>query len=206
MTIACARGFTDTVKELIQAGANVNPNIDDVYGFVYLLNACGFRMPLIAACKNDNLWAVRLLLKAGASLNLKADKKTPIQIAYEKNNFKIADELIKVGAIANSENTIQSSTTAPSYGKSVYVEKRNSAELYVNPNQKIAPLIIACRKRNVRTVKLLIKAGADIDKGSGRETPLDVACQNKDWEIIKMLLKAGANVNSKFWLPVMTMI
>lgn len=224
LAIACKHQHFDIAKELIRAGANVNPNIDDQFEQSHLLNSCldnrnwdiakelikagadvnkgnAFSTPLIDACKNNNLNAVKLLIKAGANLNFKAKNKTPLQISYDAKSLRIADELIKAGANANSENGVQSSTTASCNGKSVNIEKRNNAHIDINPNQKKTstkyktPLIIACVNRYAHIVRLLIKSGADIHKCEGHRTPLDVACQNRCLEIIKMLIKAGADVN-----------
>lgn len=223
LTVACTEGYLNIAKELIRAGANVNPNIDDSCVLLHLSECClfgrwdvakelikagadvnrgnAFLTPLKAACEQNNLSAVRFLIKAGANLNLKANNKTPLQVSYDAKNLRIADELIKAGANANSANGVQSSTRTSCNEKSEKFEKRNNADIDINPNQKKkcrkyeTPLIIACENRDYYTVRLLIEAGADIHKGDGHRTPLAVACQKKDLKIIKMLIKAGADVN-----------
>lgn len=225
LAIACNRGYLDIAKELIRAGANVNPNIYDKYEQEHLLSVCtwrkghwdfakelikagadvnkgnAFSTPLIDACINNNLSTVRLLIKAGANLNLKAQNRTPLMVSYDAENLRIADELIKAGANANFENGVQSPTTASCNRKSVNFEKRNNVDIDINPKQKTTstkyktPLIIACENGDYLKVRLLIEAGADIHKGDGHRTPLAVACQNGYLKIIKMLIKAGADVN-----------
>lgn len=133
-----------------------------------------------------------MLIEAGANLNLKTENKTPLQISYDANNLRFADELIK------AENGIQSSTWNE---KSENIEKQNNADIDVNPNQKTTstkyktPLIIACENRYYHKVRLLMKAGADIYKGDGHRTPLALAYQNEHVKIIQLLVKAGADAN-----------
>eukprot|EP01083_Nonionella_stella_P252206 869273_1 len=62
-------------------------------------------------------------------------------------------------------------------------------------NQKITPLHIACSKKNLKAVKLLLKfkAKADIKSFPAGNTPLHIAATWAQHKIIAILLKNGAN-------------
>ena len=64
-------------------------------------------------------------------------------------------------------------------------------------NNSITPLIIAASTRDASMVKLLLDAGADVNKSDGSTlTPLfaaGVLCPNS--EVVKLLLDAGADIN-----------
>ena len=56
------------------------------------------------------------------------------------------------------------------------------------------PLSIACDKRHLSTVKLLIARGADVNQG-GTKSPLVTACDRMLLKIVKVLLENGADVD-----------
>lgn len=62
----------------------------------------------------------------------------------------------------------------------------------------MTPLMVAARRGDERCVKLLLKAGADVNaKGKyGSDHPLAYAAQAGNLEVVKLLLDAGANVNA----------
>jgi len=58
------------------------------------------------------------------------------------------------------------------------------------------PLHVIARRNDLKGIKLLIKAGADVNAiGDMGETPLHAALSQKNKEIIRALLQAGANPN-----------
>ena len=59
------------------------------------------------------------------------------------------------------------------------------------------PLLHACATQKYHSIKALLEAKADVNKGNpeGR-TPLMVACCLNDTEMAKILLEAGADVKS----------
>ena len=57
-------------------------------------------------------------------------------------------------------------------------------------------LIVSAGNGNIKAVKRLLKAGADVNETDRSGcTPLHHASNNGHSEIVKMLLKAGADVN-----------
>jgi len=72
------------------------------------------------------------------------------------------------------------------------------ADLENNHSYSMTPLMVAVRNGNINAVKLLIKAGANVNAKSSPEesTPLMYASQ-RDWiDIMRMLLKAGAEIEA----------
>lgn len=59
----------------------------------------------------------------------------------------------------------------------------------------IWPLLAALSHNHKEVAKLLITAGANVNK-SARFTPLGVACDHEDVEMLEILVKAGADINS----------
>lgn len=70
----------------------------------------------------------------------------------------------------------------------------------LNPLYDVTPLGLAARHGNLDIVKLLIKAGANLDfqmEELDRDTALMIAAANGNFEIVKTLVEAGADVNLK---------
>lgn len=83
LIIACQRGQLRVVEELIKLGADVN--------------LAGKETPLTAACLNGNLDIVEILLEAKADINLEnEEKKTPLEIAREREHLDVINRLTEV--------------------------------------------------------------------------------------------------------------
>ena len=135
---------------LIENGAKIN--VLDIDG----------GSPLSEAIVNNYLNLVKMLIKYGASLELKNSKtgQTPLLLAVSRE-FKISKLLIEAGANIKALDTL---------GDNV--------------------LIGAVLNSDQKSIRYLIKNGADINhKNKRKQTPLDFA-QKK--EIIKLLLSYGA--------------
>ena len=92
------------------------------------------------------------------------EKKAPIVLAAIMNSTKMVDELIKLGANVNQQDET---------GKT--------------------PLYVAVWHSNPAMIKLLLNAGADIDKTSAGITPLMQAVITKNPNIVGLLLQEGAD-------------
>ena len=66
-----------------------------------------------------------------------------------------------------------------------------------NSEGTITPLIFAVREENTKSVKELLRAGADVNATDGVDTALMVACETGNEAIVKLLLEAGTNVNAE---------
>lgn len=75
------------VKELIDAGANVN-------------QSDGNKTPIIATCEMRHWNAINMLIKKGADVNQSDRNKTPLTAAYERRHVGVVLELKKLGLIS----------------------------------------------------------------------------------------------------------
>lgn len=153
------------IQELINAGANVNYQTSN--GTTAIVEAAAYGTPEL----------VKLLLAAGANVNLSDGEKTALTGALRFNsqpNIEIIKILINAGANPNEHNG--------------------------------EPLFWAIESNNIELLNILISAGVDVniellDGFSGdlpsKSSQLMFASLLKNTEIVRMLLIEGANVNLK---------
>ena len=96
--IATQKGQEAVVAQLIHENPSLINTISPVYGFT----------PLHAAASIGNIKIAKLLIRAGAYLNIPAQGKTPLQIALAKGNevmitFLIAEQVKKTGPLHDDE-------------------------------------------------------------------------------------------------------
>ncbi len=193
--LAAVRGWDDGCALLLEAGAN--PNVRDRYGWT----------PLHLAADNGDPAVVRRLLSAGAKVNA-ADARsslTPLHRAAFKANTTAVELLLESGADPNAKTTARrSSGLTPLH----WAASSNNPEAAAVLRQLIAaggdpatgdeyamtPLHFAALARNRPAVKVLIAAGAPLDKRNDRgQTPLHFAVEQDDFDTVSTLLKAGAS-------------
>lgn len=118
--------------------------------------------------------AVEMLLKKGANINERVDRRTALHNAVEEGNLEIVEILLSNGADVNDE-----------IGKKL-------------GDNIDTPLTIAARKGNVHLVKILIDKGADVNEVRGGSGPLHLAVRNRRIEVVRILLEnSNLNVNGK---------
>lgn len=71
------------------------------------------------------------------------------------------------------------------------------ADVNAKNNSGTRPLELAVIQKQAEIVKLLIKAGADVDARAKIFTPIMHAVFDRNIEIVKLLIEAGADVNAK---------
>lgn len=167
-----ANGFT----ALGRAAANGRVNLMGILmAYNADLNKCGKNgrnPPLHAAVFGDEIAAVRLLVDAGADLELKAiemhgESTTALWQAADAGSAEILQMLIEAGADVSTADEDQCSA-----------------------------LFAATRKGEPAIVQMLVDAGAPVDAASDVGiTPLQIAAGRGFLDVVSMLLKAGANVN-----------
>ena len=155
---------TECLLLLLQYGAN--PNV---------FNRAGL-CPLMKACKEHQIDAVRVLINYGADINAQCpplfEQKSVVQIAIQSGNIVIINLLLK-----------------------------KKARLERNENYKYSALHSAIFKGRADIVELLIKHKAVVDERTENgATALMLACATPEMkeriEIVEILLKAGANINA----------
>jgi len=177
-------------KTLLDAGAD--PNAVGNYG----------RTPLVTAIYEDDIEGVRLLLKRGANVNLKPQRKD-----YESP--------LSAAATIKKSDTIHSAKSGGAATLGLTVELRNPEifklilEAGADPNEPgvlgKTPLIRLAWQRDVpdeiliSLMEVLLKAGASVDhqEENGSTALLGAVLRNKP-RVVKFLAGAGADVNRIF--------
>ncbi len=122
---------------------------------------------LINAVKQQDVQAVRTLVKQSDVNATEPDGFTALHWAAQRNNLEIADLLLTAGAKANAAN-----------------------------RYKITPLSLAATNGSAPMIEGLLKAGVDANSTSEEgQTALMTASLTGNVDAIKVLLSHGANVN-----------
>lgn len=165
------------VIALIDAGADVNK-----INYLNQGHLVVSFVPLVHAATRGNLEIVQLLLKAGASIDLRSkdgekDGETALQAAIQTRKFDLVQTLIDAGANINAP-----AGNAPARSWQPRTALQRAAE-----------------QSNLQIVELLLSHGADVNAPAGHPygiTALQGAMLKGNLKIVLMLLKAGARINA----------
>ncbi|XP_029351267.1 ankyrin repeat and SOCS box protein 13a.1 isoform X2 [Echeneis naucrates] len=127
--------------------------------------------PLHEACIQAHPMCTRLLLEAGAQVNVRTiHGSTPLCNACASGSLECAKLLLEYGAKVNPSLTALTAS----------------------------PLHEACIRGNVEVVRLMIASGAQLEAYDVHfGPPLHITCAKGHMDCVRELLIAGANVNSK---------
>lgn len=212
---AIQEGDLETVKKIVESGANVNER--DILGYPPLNHA--------AACGNKAI--AEYLISKGADIHGKdKEEYTPLHMAAFFGAKDIAEILLREGADVNSLNKSRTTplhsaagawdpldtemsvmAVAISFDEEIMKSVIAISELLIskgaNPNAKdvggSTPLHWAAQRNRVSIAELLITRGADINAKSkgflffSGMTPLEIALEEKHKEMIDFLQCHGAN-------------
>ena len=173
---AVIQGHEGLVRMLINQGADVNLRYEDESDSVLHL-----------ALRSRNNAIFKLLLDAGADMNIQTERKPHVLIlACKHGNATLAELLLARGVDVNVL------WTNPKYHifwtKPEYRSHR--------PYEEATPLYAACATGQLSMVRLLLDHGADIEKtNSSSATPFIAAVRANNKSVIRSLLDAGADVN-----------
>ena len=174
--------------------------------------------PLSQAAIIGNPDVIKMLLNAGADADEKgADDQTALMILARTSNVEAAEILIKAGADVNAVEKWRGQTALMwaaaqkqpemtalllEHGADPDIQSLpNNWERQVTaePRMKVLPaggltaLLYASREGCTECTRLLIEAGADINKTDPEAvTPLLMASLNAKWDSAKLLIEAGA--------------
>jgi len=203
----------DLVKELLARGAK--PDVRNALGATALAEAVNLadeqlvrlllkadadpnlgnddnETPLLLAVRTGSLPIVEQLVKAGAKVNVreKTRDQTPLMWAVDAKSPAIVDFLIKHKAEVDVRAAVND------WGNQITSEPRAQ----YRPSGGLTSLLYATRSGCLECVKLLLKAGADINRPTpDGVTPLMNAIDNLRYEVAGYLLDQGANPHLIDW-------
>ena len=195
--IAASTGNVEMMKVLLDAGAN--PNAHDKAG----------ESMLMAAAQSGGVEAVKLLLDNEAEIDAREPdfEQTALMFAVRENDVATVKLLIERGANVDAQTVIGPTPAnrlpgagGGSHGDGI-VRGGWPEQGMRNPiSGGKTPLLYAARDGRLESAKLLLDAGADIEKADPNGmTPLLFAIINDHMPLAKMLIERGANINVVDW-------
>jgi ankyrin repeat protein len=199
----CGMGPTTLIETFLAAGADPNVIYDSEHSYT----------PLIAAASAGRIDIAKILLKAGARLDLVgADGRTVVDAASENcKNAEVVKFLIDQGGHAGENSLLKSLWNVEAHPldcshATIGYLLQAGADSNQRDSKGMTVLMVAADRADTETVRLLLqyKADVNIQAGPYRWTALHVACRRSladrkpsTLEIVKDLLKAGADPNVK---------
>ena len=184
--LAVEHDFSAWIKDLVQKGADVNE-----------LNSRG-DTPLMVAIQQRKLKCAQELIICGADVNaLSSIHYTPLHYAAHQDSTECLEFLIQARADVNFGDYSTPLMTAAWSGKDKNVLAVIKAGADVNILRRVTcdtALSEAFREGNFECVKILIEAGADVNKKE-KYSYLCAAAWRDNIEIAKLLLKSGIKLN-----------
>ena len=193
LIVASGQGHLDTVKYLLDHGADVNQ---------HTRNRESALIRATWGCHRD---VAKLLIANGADVNIQNQDygMTPLMFAVECGDIEMSKYLIQLGADVTIENKsgISPLKTAVWQNNAKLAEILIDAGIDINveQNEETSPLYEAAANGCISAVSLLIRKGAKVDfiNSYNGWTPLMIALSTNHFAIVSKLIKAGADVNSK---------
>ncbi len=181
---------TEIAELLLESGLDVKAK----------LKSHGTYLHWAAFCGRKNI--VELLLVKGAEINSKNNMgNTPVRQAMSQHNTDIVKLLFRNKGKTTSKGFLGWSILEYAVDKKDLDFVNEIIAKYKKDKRKLptAALIEAARKGDLKTVKILIKAGIPVDDKNnfGSESPLMKAAYYGKLDVVKYLFKQGANINEK---------
>eukprot|EP01038_Epipyxis_sp_PR26KG_P012745 gene12745-17086_t len=178
---------------------NADPNVSDSHG----------RTAIAIAMANDSIEILELLLENGAKssryISNNDSKLTPLHVAVDKKSLP----MIRLLAKAKADITKPAADGRTPLICAMLTDQNEAVQEMltyyetseVNGRKLIPAVFVAIDRKNVQYLKLLIKAGAEINKEAVVEgaTPLLYATQKELLKIVEELLQApGIDINKSY--------
>jgi ankyrin len=191
--LASLAGDAALIDALLRAGAD--PNAANPGG----------ETALMTAARSGSADAVILLLDRGANVNAREHVRgqTALMWAVLENHPAVVQLLLSRGAEIDAQSSVSvpdGTTGVPeatsgdigAHGPGIY-----RSRAVPSPTGAMTPLLYAARDGNLAMTRLLLGAGADINRTSANgTTPLVVAITNNHIELAMHLVEQGADVNA----------
>jgi len=178
LVAACLRGDVETLSDLLAAGEPLEARCEEGFTALY------------TAAAEDDPDAVRCLIEAGAVVSVGGSPQgaTPLMVASENGHLECVRMLIEAGADLDMH---VSCDAQPDFDPSA--EDDPSAE-WIPP-----PLVLAAGNGHQEVVRILIRAGADLNIKFGpcRNSPLHELCAAGRVQMARTLLDADADPSAQ---------
>ena len=220
---ASYHGHTETVKALLDAGADVNMGSPGVGWTALSMAADNGQTEVIkilldagvnvnAAIGNGNTALMRaamhgqtevveILLEAGAEVNNKSVSGSTALMFAASRYSDIVNILLNAGAKidAGDDSGKTALMNAAWFGHPEIVDNllKSGAEVHTTDKYGKTALMIASENGHLAAVAILLQEGADVNDGSqDGSTALMYAASENRTEVVQLLLQAGADVNA----------
>jgi ankyrin repeat protein len=192
MFLATQNGSARMIEALIKSGADPNTPVLS-HG----------ETALMMAARTGKRDAVQLLIERHANINAAETLRgtTALMWAAEQGNVEIVQLLLSNGADANALSRI----IKPIRRNGLGFARSPNGQPTGDPMGGLTPLLFASRQGSLETVRVLVAAGADVNKTAvDGSSPILVAVQNGNYDVARFLLDRGADLNranDKDWTP-----
>jgi len=187
-----SRGLVETVRFLLEHGAN--PNIS-------IVSVNPGQTALLAAASGGHAKVVDLLLQHGADFSLFDHPKfSAMEYAVNAENAAIVRSLLAAGAPPAFRRLSFDGGGGPEAREIVRVLLRHGFDINKRDDWGRTPLMWAADHAPLETVQFLIDCGADVNMVSGKnmngvssdDTALLLARRRKRSDVVELLLRRGA--------------
>ncbi|XP_050980964.1 caskin-2 isoform X8 [Labeo rohita] len=187
---AALTGTTDLLSLLLEAQATVD-----------IKDSNGMR-PLHYAAWQGKADSVLMLLRAGASVNgASQDGQIPLHLAAQYGHYEVSEMLLQHQSNPCTVNKAKKTPLdlACEFGRLKVTQLLLSSNMVValleGNGRDNTPLHLAARNGHKDIIRLLLKAGIDINRTTKSGTALHEAALYGKMEVVKLLLDAGIDVN-----------
>ncbi|XP_043109242.1 caskin-2 isoform X8 [Puntigrus tetrazona] len=187
---AALTGTTDLLSLLLEAQASVD-----------IKDSNGMR-PLHYAAWQGKADSVLMLLRAGASVNgASQDGQIPLHLAAQYGHYEVSEMLLQHQSNPCTVNKAKKTPLdlACEFGRLKVTQLLLSSNMVValleGNGRDNTPLHLAARNGHKDIIRLLLKAGIDINRTTKSGTALHEAALYGKTEVVKLLLDAGIDVN-----------